>query len=147
MALANGAPAVCPGPRQRRSVLFAALAATVASGGSAMAAGEKKAGRKKAAAGRMVVYYQTQYAGGSYLSPLPLTEHGTGVTDVLVAAVHLNDVNGPYAPVHLNDDTPGAARCVRSTRASAASPAGSTSTPSRAAARSPGGGRRRCRPR
>lgn len=67
------------------------------------------AGRKKAA-GRVVVYYQTQYTGGTYVSPLPLTEHGTGVTDVLVAAVHLNDVNGPYAPVHLNDDPPNAAK-------------------------------------
>ncbi|MEV0443310.1 hypothetical protein AB0I84_39810 [Streptomyces spectabilis] len=32
------------------------------------------------------------------------------MTDVIVAAVHLNDVNGPYKPVHLNDDPPNAAK-------------------------------------
>lgn len=93
---------------KRRSVLLAALAFTATSGGTAMAA------RKPAAAAkRVVVYYQTQYTNGAYVSPLALTEHRTGVTDVLVAAVHLNDLNGPYAPVHLNDDPPSAAKFDR----------------------------------
>ena len=51
---------------------------------------------------RVVVYYQTQYNGGSYVSPLGLTDHGTGVTDVIVGAIHLNDDHS----VHLNDDPP-----------------------------------------
>ncbi|MGA4845189.1 glycosyl hydrolase family 18 protein [Streptomyces sp. G5(2025)] len=93
---------------KRRSVLLAAVALTAASGGTAMAA------RKPSAAGkRVVVYYQTQYANGTYVSPLALTERRTGVTDVLVAAVHLNDLNGPYTPVHLNDDPPNAAKYDR----------------------------------
>ena len=93
---------------KRRSVLLAALAFTAASGGTAMAA------RKPAAAAkRVVVYYQTQYTNGTYVSPLALTEHRTGVTDVLVAAVHINDLDGPYAPVHLNDDPPNAAKFDR----------------------------------
>ncbi|AZM57048.1 chitinase [Streptomyces sp. WAC 01529] len=93
---------------KRRSVLLAALAAAAASSGTAMAA-RKPAGPGK----RVVVYYQTQYTNGSYVSPLALTERNTGVTDVLVAAVHLNDLNGPYAPVHLNDDPPQSAKYDR----------------------------------
>ncbi|MFF8653001.1 glycoside hydrolase family 18 protein [Streptomyces huasconensis] len=93
---------------KRRSVLLAALALTTASGSTAMAAG-----KPSAAGRRVVVYYQTQYTNGTYVSPLALTERRTGVTDVLVAAVHLNDLNGPYAPVHLNDDPPSAAKYDR----------------------------------
>jgi hypothetical protein len=55
---------------------------------------------------RTVVYYQTQFRGGTYYSPLELTRHDTGVTDVIVAALHLNDDRS----VHLNDDPPGAAK-------------------------------------
>jgi len=60
---------------------------------------------------RLVLYYQTQYVGGSgdddpgtYVSPLPLADHGA--THVYVAAIHLNDVVGPYPPVTLNDHAP-----------------------------------------
>jgi chitinase len=55
---------------------------------------------------RVVVYYQTQYDGSSYVSPLGLTQNGTGVTDVVVAALHL-DADGV---VHLNDDPPDSSR-------------------------------------
>ncbi|MFD9076606.1 glycosyl hydrolase family 18 protein [Streptomyces lasiicapitis] len=89
---------------KRRSVLLGALALSVAAGTTATAAPRAAAGR------RVVVYYQTQYTGGRYVTPLDLTRNNTGVTDVLVAAVHLNDLNGPYAPVHLNDDPPSAAK-------------------------------------
>ncbi|HEX4791635.1 MAG TPA: glycosyl hydrolase family 18 protein [Actinospica sp.] len=51
---------------------------------------------------QVVVYYQTQYNGGSYVSPLPLVQNDTGVTDVIVAAIHL-DSGGV---VHLNDNSP-----------------------------------------
>jgi chitinase len=54
---------------------------------------------------RTVVYYQTQYSNGStgtYVSPLPLLQRNTGVTDVLVAAIHLN----ANKIVHLNDHPP-----------------------------------------
>jgi chitinase len=72
------------------AVLLAAVAA-LASGAPATAAGSK----------RVVVYYQTQYANGSYVSPKALVDHGTGVTDLLVGAIHLNQDD-----VTLNDHTP-----------------------------------------
>ena len=55
---------------------------------------------------RVVVYYQTQYSNGTYVSPLPLLTNNTGVTDVEVAAVHLDD----NSVVHLNDDPPDSAK-------------------------------------
>src|SRR5881227_2750912 len=51
---------------------------------------------------RVIVYYQTIFNGSTYVSPLTLTSHNTGVTDVLVGAIHL-DAN---SVVHLNDDPP-----------------------------------------
>lgn len=56
--------------------------------------------------GRVVVYYQTQYNGSTYFSPLPLTTNGTRVSDVAVAAFHLQS----DLTVHLNDDPPSAAK-------------------------------------
>ncbi|MFI9027799.1 glycosyl hydrolase family 18 protein [Streptomyces sp. NPDC053560] len=88
----------------RRGVLLASMALSMTAATPAWAAGSIAPGR------RLAVYYQTQYTNGTYVSPLGLTEHGTGTTHLLVAAVHLNDVNGPYAPVHLNDDPPEAAK-------------------------------------
>jgi chitinase len=61
---------------------------------------------------RVVVYYQTQYSNGSsgtYVSPKPLLDRNTGVTDVLVAAIHLNS----NKVVHLNDDPPSAPKFVQ----------------------------------
>lgn len=55
---------------------------------------------------RVVVYYQTQFAGDTYVSPRELTDRGTGVTDVIVGAIHLNDDGG----VTLNDTPPGDAK-------------------------------------
>ncbi|MBP2336070.1 chitinase [Saccharothrix coeruleofusca] len=55
---------------------------------------------------RTVVYYQTQYRGSTYVSPKPLLDNNTGVTDVLVAALHLNG----DGTVHLNDHPPGHSR-------------------------------------
>jgi chitinase len=51
---------------------------------------------------RVVVYYQTQYSNGTYVSPRPLTDNATGVTDVLVGAIHLNG----DGIVTLNDNPP-----------------------------------------
>ncbi|MER6760647.1 MULTISPECIES: glycosyl hydrolase family 18 protein [Amycolatopsis] len=51
---------------------------------------------------RVVVYYQTTHQNGSYISPLGLTDHDAGVTDVIVGAVHLND----GGTMTLNDDPP-----------------------------------------
>ncbi|KAA2250135.1 chitinase [Solihabitans fulvus] len=60
-----------------------------------------------AATGRHVIlYYQTQYDNGQYVSPLDLTSHQTGTTDVVVGAVHLDS----NSVVHLNDDPPDSAR-------------------------------------
>jgi chitinase len=77
-------------------VLSALLLATLGIAGPASAAGTH----------RVVVYYQTQYNGGTYVSPLGLTDHATGTTDVVVAALHL-DADGV---VHLNDDPPDSSR-------------------------------------
>jgi hypothetical protein len=69
------------------------------------------------------VYYQTQYdRNGGYVSPLGLVRNHTGVTHVIVGAVHLN----PDRSVHLNDDPPSAAKST----AGAASPTREMSTPS-----------------
>jgi hypothetical protein len=58
-------------------------------------------GAADAAAGRRVVmYYQTQYSDGAYVSPLGLTNNDTGLTDLVVAALHLNGDGS----VCLNDD-------------------------------------------
>lgn len=60
-----------------------------------------------AAGGRhAAVYYQTQYDGDRYVSPLELTANGAPVTDVLVGAFHLNSPE----EVSLNDDPPDAAK-------------------------------------
>ncbi|WP_025359863.1 glycosyl hydrolase family 18 protein [Kutzneria albida] len=59
-----------------------------------------------ASSSRVVVYYQTQYNGGHYVSPKALTDNKTGVTDIEVAAVHLN----ANSVVHLNDDPPESAK-------------------------------------
>jgi chitinase len=55
---------------------------------------------------RVILYYQTQYNGSTYVSPLGLTRNNTGITQVIVGAVHLNQIGGPFAPVHLNDNPP-----------------------------------------
>ena len=55
---------------------------------------------------RTVVYYQTQYFNGAYVSPLGLTNNNTRVSDVIVAAIHLNSPTS----VNLNDDPPSATK-------------------------------------
>ncbi|WP_250301604.1 glycosyl hydrolase family 18 protein [Streptomyces sp. A 4/2] len=69
-----------------------ALAGPLATAASAQAAADH----------RVVVYYQTQFDNGSYVSPKELTDHDTGVTDVIVGAVHLNGDGS----VTLNDNSP-----------------------------------------
>ena len=79
--------------------LFLALLLVVLAAPPATAATQK----------RTVVYYQTQYsngATGTYVSPKPLVDRNTGVTDLLVAAIHLND----NKVVHLNDHPPSHSR-------------------------------------
>ncbi|KOV82719.1 glycosyl hydrolase family 18 protein [Nocardia sp. NRRL S-836] len=79
--------------------LFLALLLVVLAAPPATAATQK----------RTVVYYQTQYsngATGTYVSPKPLVDRNTGVTDLLVAAIHLND----NRVVHLNDHPPSHSR-------------------------------------
>lgn len=56
---------------------------------------------------RVVVYYQTQYNNGQYVSPKPLTDRRTGVTHLIVAAIH---VNGTPGDIKLNDDAPSDAK-------------------------------------
>ncbi|MDJ1137088.1 glycosyl hydrolase family 18 protein [Streptomyces iconiensis] len=93
---------------KRRTVIAAGVAGLVGTALTALPAAARPGGR--AAGRRVVVYYQTQYTDGTYVSPLGLTENAIGATHLIVGAVHLNDVNGQHAPVHLNDDPPGAAK-------------------------------------
>lgn len=79
-------------PRPPLITATALLAATLASP-TAQAADTK----------RVVVYYQTQYNNNVYVSPKPLVDNNTGVTDVIVGALHLNG----DGTVHLNDHPPG----------------------------------------
>lgn len=53
----------------------------------------------------MILYHQTHHApnGGPPVSLLPLITHNTGITHVIIAAIHLND--GP-GNITLNDDHP-----------------------------------------
>jgi hypothetical protein len=57
---------------------------------------------------RLVLYHQTTHdPNGNPISILPVITNNTGVTHVIVAAIHLND--GP-GNIHLNDDRPDAPR-------------------------------------
>jgi chitinase len=79
------------------------LAAAAVLGGSLLAAPAQAAPtRSTADSKRVVVYYQTQYLNGTYVSPKALTDNNTGVTDVLVGAIHLNG----DGTTHLNDHPP-----------------------------------------
>ncbi|MFE9249688.1 glycosyl hydrolase family 18 protein [Streptomyces sp. NPDC007088] len=90
----------------RRRRLLTTLSVLVVLGATAPAAGAAPGSSPAAAAApddhRVVVYYQTQFSGGTYVSPRELTDRGTGVTDVIVGAIHLNDDGG----VTLNDTPP-----------------------------------------
>ena len=50
---------------------------------------------------RIVCYYQTHYQDGKFVSTLPLVSEKTGITHVIVAAIHLNQ---PAGNITLNDD-------------------------------------------
>ncbi len=52
---------------------------------------------------RVVVYFQTYYKGTEYVSLLPLLTNTSGVTHVILAAIHVNE--DPNA-LTLNDDPP-----------------------------------------
>lgn len=54
--------------------------------------------------GRVITYAQRRHDGkGNEISLLPLLTNSTGITHVIVAAIHLNE--GP-GNIHLNDDPP-----------------------------------------
>ncbi|KAI9712770.1 MAG: Cyclin-dependent kinase catalytic subunit [Bogoriella megaspora] len=62
-------------------------------------------------AGRVITYAQKRYNDdGSEVSLLPLLTQGTGITHVIVAAIHLNE--GP-GNIHLNDHPPEHPRYAR----------------------------------
>ncbi|KAJ6070340.1 hypothetical protein N7467_011659 [Penicillium canescens] len=53
---------------------------------------------------RVILYHQTLIpGGGQYVSMLPLLENNTGISHVIIAAIHLNDQPGD---ITLNDDPP-----------------------------------------
>src|ERR1700735_277943 len=53
---------------------------------------------------RIICYYQTDHLqNGDFVSLIPLISEATGVTHVILAAIHLNE--GP-GNIHLNDDPP-----------------------------------------
>lgn len=49
---------------------------------------------------RIICYHQTHYLNGKFVSILPLLTHETGVTHVIVAAIHINE---PPGNITLND--------------------------------------------
>lgn len=56
---------------------------------------------------KVVIYHQTHYHKGKHISILPLITNQTGVTHVIIAAIHLNDGPGNLS---LNDDPPDASK-------------------------------------
>ncbi|KAJ5573833.1 Class III chitinase [Penicillium hispanicum] len=53
---------------------------------------------------RVICYHQTLMpGGGEYVSMLPLLENHTGITHIILAAIHINDQPGD---ITLNDDPP-----------------------------------------
>lgn len=52
---------------------------------------------------RIVYYYQTHFHHGKHISVLPILQHNTGVTHVIVAAIHINDPKSPAGHISLND--------------------------------------------
>lgn len=80
-----------------KPTLLVALAAVVAALLTFAVLPAEAAGGRHAA-----VYYQSQYNGDEYVSPLALTDNGAPVTDVIVGAFHLNSPDD----VRLNDDPP-----------------------------------------
>lgn len=52
---------------------------------------------------RVILYHQTIIADGQYVSMLPLLENHTGVTHIIIAAIHLNE---RPENLTLNDDPP-----------------------------------------
>ncbi|SMR51826.1 unnamed protein product [Zymoseptoria tritici ST99CH_1A5] len=67
--------------------------------------GHRDKNRTPASAGRVVVYHQTHHQpnDGPPVSLLPLISNNTGVTHVIIAAIHLND---PAGNITLNDHPP-----------------------------------------
>ncbi|KAI9811717.1 MAG: hypothetical protein M1827_005262 [Pycnora praestabilis] len=61
----------------------------------------RECSEKRKAIPRVIVYHQTHYHNGELMSVLPLLTHKTGVTHVIIAAVHLNQ---PAGNITLNDD-------------------------------------------
>lgn len=52
---------------------------------------------------RVILYHQTIIADGQYVSMLPLLENQTGVTHIIIAAIHINE---RPEDLTLNDDPP-----------------------------------------
>ena len=77
--------------------------AVAALAGAALTAPAPAAASTVADSKRVVMYYQTQYLNNVYVSPKPMTDNNTGITDVLVGAIHLNS----DGTTHLNDHPPG----------------------------------------
>lgn len=50
---------------------------------------------------RVITYYQTHWQNDRFVSILPLFTEKTGITHVILAAIHINDEPGD---IHLNDD-------------------------------------------
>lgn len=90
-----------------RTITAALAAVALALGGTALPAAAAPDRHRSDGPERVVVYYQTQYTDDHYVSPLPLVTKHTGLTDLVVGAIHLNE--DPKA-LTLNDDPPSADR-------------------------------------
>ncbi|ADD41711.1 glycosyl hydrolase family 18 protein [Stackebrandtia nassauensis] len=88
---------------RRRTIAVGSVVAIL--GAVGLTAATAQAEPTESAGQRLVVYYQTQYHGDAqeYVSPIPLADNGA--TDIMVAAIHLNDASSQN-PVTLNDHAP-----------------------------------------
>jgi chitinase len=53
---------------------------------------------------RIIYYYQTHLYQGQHVSILPVLQRDTGVTHIIVAAIHINHKDHPSGHISLNDD-------------------------------------------
>lgn len=62
-------------------------------------------GEKSDKVPRVVVYHQTTHVDGQHVTVLPLLSQHSGVTHLIIAALHLNGGSSPHN-IHLNDHPP-----------------------------------------
>lgn len=60
--------------------------------------------QEKSTSRRIIYYYQTHFHNGHHVSLLPVLQQTTGVTHIIVAAIHINGKDHTSGNISLNDD-------------------------------------------